>query len=150
MAMNWAASNIQYGKSTSRSFDILNKLYEHQEKALADAWGQYDTLSMTDGMPLANPHHVSHLAVWFLLAALSGQRYDAANKKLTLSPKMGNGARIPFFIPEAKGMITVQRSGRFLLEIISGRLELKTLAVGENILYRDMLIEEGQVVQLKP
>lgn len=150
MAMNWAANHIQQGKSTSRSFDLLNKLFEHQEKTLADGWGQYDRLSMADGMPLANPHHVSHLAIWFLLVALSGQRYDAANKKLSLSPKMGNGARIPFFLPEAKGMITVQRSGRFLIEIISGRLELKTLAVGENILYRDMLIEEGQVVQLKP
>ncbi len=149
MAINWATLNLQAGNSASRSFDVMNRLFEHTEKELADNWGHYEKLALQDGLPLANPHHVSHLAIWFMVLAISGQRYDALQKKLIFNPSAGAGTRIPFFTPEAKGMLTVQRSERYLIEIIAGRLELERLEIGKKIVYRDILLEEGQVFQLR-
>ncbi len=149
MAINWATLNLQAGNSASESFDVLTHLFDHTEKELADNWAHYEKLGLADGLPLANPHHVSHLATWFLVLAISGQRYDALQKKLIFNPSAGAGTRIPFFTPGAKGLLTVQRSERYQIEIIAGRLELERLEIGEKIVYRDILLEEGQVFQLR-
>ncbi len=149
-AMSWAALNVLHSKSHTESFDVLSKLHDHQRTELADSWGHYEFLSVADGLPTANPHHASHLSIWFTLASLTGQRYDASQKRLSFSPRMGNGTSLPFFIPHAKGLLIAQKSGKFILQVVSGRLELKQLEIGQNILYRDILLEEGQMIELKP
>lgn len=148
--MVWTALRFIAGADNPRAMAALSDLFEHQEAKLSDPWGHYERLSLPDGLPHSNPNHASHLAIWFVVLALSGQQFDAKNRSLFFSPRLSSGARLPFFIPEARGFISVQRSGRFLIEIVSGRLELKTLTVGSNIVYRDILLEEGQALQLNP
>lgn len=149
MAINWAALHLQATGTTRRAFDAMSQLFEHLENNLADNWGHYERIMQDEDLPLSNPHHVSSLSIWYLVLAISGQRYDALHKKLSFNPKGSAGTRIPFFTPGARGMLTLQRSGRYLIEIIAGRLELERLEIGEEIVYRDILLEEGQVFQLR-
>ncbi|MEM8488711.1 MAG: GH116 family glycosyl-hydrolase [Bacteroidota bacterium] len=148
MVMNWAAASIQSGRRTSDALAPLEQLLNHQQAALADGFGFYERLSIPAGQPYSTPNHASHLAIWFVVVALSGQYYDGFNQKLRFTPRVGNGARLPFFTPTASGLLTIQKSGKYTLEVIAGRLELRQLEIGDSIVYRDILLEEGQVAEL--
>ncbi len=150
MAMNWASASVQADQNPSNALNLLDRLYKHIQGTLNDTWGHFERLSLPDGLPLSTPNHASHLAIWPFLLSLSGQRYNAKESKLYFNPKLGPGTRLPFFTPEATGLLSIQKSGRYIIEVISGRLEVSLLEVGENIVYRDMLIEKGQAVQLSP
>ena len=149
-ALNWAALNVFSNQDANSSFEVLNEFHQYQNVTLSDPWGYFEYLSFKDQLPHSNPNHASHLAIWFMIPALTGQSYDASLKKLSFSPLIKKGARLPFFLPGAKGIISAQKSDSFVLHVISGRLELKQLEIGPKILYRDILLEEGQMIELIP
>ena len=66
---------------------------------------------------------------------------------MRFAPRAGNGASLPFFTPTAAGLLTIQKSGRYTLEVLAGRLELRQLEIGSDVMYRDVLLEEGQVAR---
>ncbi len=148
MVMNWAAASIQSGRRTSDALAPLERLLNHQKGSLADGWGFYERLALSTGQPYSTPNHTSHLAIWFVVVALSGQHYDGHNQVLRFTPRAGSGARLPFFTPTATGLLTIQKSDKYSLEVLAGRLELRQLEIGDSIVYRDILLEEGQVAQL--
>ncbi len=147
MVMNWAAASIQSGRRTSDALAPLERLLTHQSNTLADAWGFYERLTVAEGRPHSTPNHASHLAIWFVVMALTGQHYDGVTQTLRFTPRIGNGSSLPFFTPTAAGLLSIQKSGRYTLEVLAGRLELRQLEIGPDVLYRDILLEEGQVAR---
>ena len=143
----WAALKILTG-SSSQGLKAAGEMIEFLEEELRDPWGFYKEIDGNSSLPWSEPHHVSHLAIWIVFAALSGQQYNASDRKLAFSPTSGAKISIPFFTPEAHGLLTARRSGQYQIQVISGRLELKELTIGENIRYRDVFLETGQSMML--
>lgn len=148
MVMNWTAASIQSGRRISDALAPLERLLNHQTSSLADGWRFFERLNASTGAPHSVPNHASHLAIWFVVVALSGQQYDGVTQTLRFTPRAGSGARLPFFTTTAAGLLTIHKSDVYSLEVLAGRLELRELAVGDNIVYRDVLLEEGQVARL--
>jgi uncharacterized protein (DUF608 family) len=147
--LNWAAVNLWAGGPAEESLDLVERFYTHQRDVLQDPWNLFETFSTQDGIPWSNPHHVSHLGIWLVTSALSGQQYDASNRRLAFAPRLLGRARYPFFTPEANGILHEVRSGNYEVQVLSGRLQLNEIAIGEALRFRDVALETGQVLQLR-
>lgn len=145
--MVWAALYVFTRGESRPAGRVLTDLLEHQRTSLHDAWGFFEQLTRPEGDPWSNPNHASHLAIWFWVVALTGQRYDAASRRLRFTPRVARRATLPFFTPGAHGLITFGRSP--VLEVVSGRLALDELQVGDGPAYRDVLLEAGQSLTMK-
>lgn len=145
--MEWTALQILVSDSPRKG---LSRLSEHlaQQRDQSDLWGYYEQLT-DDGLPWANPNHTSHLAIWFIPLALSGQQYEAPGRILRFMPRTSENSRLPFFTPEAHGMLTVQKGDQYTIEVISGRLILNELHIGPTISHRDVFLEKGQSLVLR-
>ena len=128
-ALQWAALSILTNESANRGLNEASDVITLLRDKTRDLWGYYEQLT-EDGQPWANPNHTSHLSIWFVLLALSGQRYEAPSNRLSFSPRVSGNARLPFFTPEAHGMLTIQRD-RYTIEV--GRLILTELQIGPEI-----------------
>lgn len=147
--LNWSAVNLWAGGKVSESLDLVNGFYKHQSEQLNDAWHFFESFSAKDGKPWSNPHHFSHLGIWFFTLAFSGQIYNAQNLSLSFTARLENKEQYPFFTPEACGILSVEKSGQFDLQVLSGRLQLNELIIGDALRYRDVLLETGQILKLR-
>ena len=145
--MQWAALQILTNEDTKPG---LNKIAEHltyQRDTIKDAWGYYEQLT-DNGLPWANPNHTSHLSIWFIPIAMSGQQFEAPKGLLRFNPHAPENSILPFFTPYAHGLLTIHKGERYTLEIISGKLILEELQIGTSIKYRDIVLETGQSLLL--
>ena len=147
-SMIWSALHA-FCTSSSSGIKTADETATFFEKTLNDAWGHYEEIDTTRGLPWSNPHHVSHLAIWFVFFAQSGQLYNASDRTLRFNPASSSRSRLPFFTPRAHGFLSAQRAGRYRIEVLSGKLELTMLQVGEEIKYRDVYLEAGQALDLR-
>ena len=92
--MHWAALHILTNETPRTGLDTVSKHISKQRDELHDLWGYYEQLT-AEGQPWANPNHTSHLSIWFVLLALTGQRFEATNRRLYFSPRMSVNARLP-------------------------------------------------------
>ena len=147
--LNWGAVHMWAGGKADASIDLVDEFYRHQAERLNDSWHFFESFSTKDGMPWSNPHHFSHLGIWFFVLAYSGQIYDAHALRLSFPARLENKTQYPFFTPRASGMLSVARSGNYELQVLSGRLQLNELVIGDAIRHRDVLLETGQVLKLR-
>ncbi len=147
--LNWGAVNLWAGGKVRESLDLVNGFYKHQSEQLNDAWHFFETYSAKDGKPWSNPHHFSHLGIWFFTLAFSGQIYNAQTLSLSFTARLESKERYPFFTPEACGILSVAKSDQFDLQVLSGRLQLNELIIGDALRYRDVLLETGQILKLR-
>ena len=145
-AMQWAALSILANENQKRGLSEASDVLTQQRDTMRDLWGYYEQLT-ENGQPWANPNHTSHLSIWFVLLALSGQRYEAPSNRLAFSPRVSGNASLPFFTPDAHGLLTIQKD-RYIIEVISGRLILNELHIGPLIRHRDIVLESGQSLTL--
>lgn len=147
--LNWGAVNLWAGGETNASLDLVAQLYDHQTEQLNDPWHFFESFSIKDGKPWSNPHHFSHLGIWFFVMAYSGQVYDAHALRLSFPARLENKSKYPFFTPQACGILHVLRSGNYELQVLTGRLQLNELMIGDTIRHRDVLLETGQVLKMR-
>ena len=147
-ALAWAALRILTGSPTA-GISAAEATLSYLEDTLKDAWAHHQEINLDNDLPWSNQHHVSHLANWFVLTALTGQQYDAGAQTLLLSPRIDRRMQLPFFTPGAHGFLAVLRDGRYQIEVLSGRLQLKELRIGESIRYRDVYLETGESLELR-
>ena len=148
-AITWAALHILVNNDIPKALGTLSDLLNRQNSATKDLWGHYEQILHDAGSPWANPHHASHLSIWFIPLSLNGQFFDAVSSRLQFNPRISNRFRLPFFTPQAHGMLTRERSGTYLLEVLSGRLEVQHLEITPGIHYQDVFLESGQSLILK-
>lgn len=86
-----------------------------------------------DGLPWASSHHNSHLVMWHIPLAISGQQYSAPDRSLTFWPKVEIPFELPFFVPTASGLIEGRFGGdtgqeeMFTFKVTSGRKNISSL-----------------------
>ena len=145
--MQWAALHALASESASTSLDVLSDLLNTVQNNKRDPWGFYEQLTAT-GNPWANPNHSSHQSIWYILLALSGQQYEAPSRRLRFTPLLTKNARLPFFTPQAHGMLAIKNQENFSIEVVSGRLILDELQINDVLRHRDVLLEAGQTLTL--
>ena len=146
--MIWSSLSMFAGNDERTSLQPTEDLLMQLRDAMHDLWGYYEQVSLTSDTPWSTPNHASHLAVWYVLLALTGQQYHARAQQLRFTPRARSTFRLPFFTPHAHGQLSRNRSGHYLLEVISGRLILNELVIEPGIRYRDVLLEAGQSLPL--
>ena len=100
----------------SRALKQAQKALDHWRTTLNDQWNIHGMMSSSgygqDGLPWANSHYSSHLVMWHIPLALSGQQYSAPDSSLTFWPRYKIPYELPFFTPTASGIIKASRSTR--------------------------------------
>ena len=145
--MQWAALHALASESASTSLSVLSNLLNTLQNNKRDAWGFYEQLTSV-GDPWANPNHSSHQSIWFVLLAISGQQYEAPSRRLRFTPLLTKNARLPFFTPQAHGILEIRNVESYSIEVVSGRLILDELQINDSIRHRDVLLEAGQTLIL--
>jgi hypothetical protein len=107
------------------------KPLDHWRSTLNDQWNIHGLMSSggygQDGLPWASSHHNSHLVIWHIPLAISGQQYSAPDRSLTFWPKLEIPFELPFFVPTASGLIEGSFGGD------SGEEEMFTFKVTSGI-----------------
>ncbi|EDO38473.1 predicted protein [Nematostella vectensis] len=155
---DWSSLMISLGADPHLSLKQAKKSLDHWRSELHDQWNIHGLISSDgygqDGLPWATSHYNSHLVIWHLPLAISGQQYSAPDKTLTFKPKFDIPFELPFFTPTASGVIagSYERSGQefeemFTFRVTSGFINLKRLAIldsyygnGEIRLKKDSLV----------
>jgi len=92
-----------------KALDQAKKPLDHWRSTLNDQWNIHEQISSggygQDGLPWANSHANSHLVMWHIPFAISGQQYSAVDGSLRFWPTMEVPFLLPFFIPTAAGLI---------------------------------------------
>ena len=92
-------------------------------------------------------HYSFHLVLWHIPLALSGQRYDAVQQKLTFEPKLKVPYALPLFTPFASGIIKARQlnsgSVKYTVTVTSGKLIVNFLAVSRSTLPRNRVSLAG-------
>ena len=145
--MQWAALHMLVNQSASTGLSTLSGFLDTLSDKKRDLWGYYEQLK-PDGTPWANPNHTSHLSIWFVVLALSGQHYEAPSRRLRFAPLLTRNSRLPFFTPQAHGIIAAKNSESYVIEVVSGRLILDELQINDTIRHRDVFLEAGQSLTL--
>ena len=82
------------------------------------------------GEPFVNAHYARQLQGWMLQRALSGQLWNAADRRLRLAPRVSasDSARVPWFTTEAAGLVHVlpadaSQGEHHRIEVVAGALK---------------------------
>ena len=151
---DWTTLNIHLGMDPEDSLKQAEKALEHYRTKLNDFWNIHGLTAGqgygVDGQPWCTSHYSFHLVLWHIPLALSGQRYDAVRKVLTLEPRLKVPYALPFFTPFASGTVKARKlDGRtkYIVIVTSGRLNVKLLAVSKSMLPKDHVdLRQGEYV----
>jgi len=128
-SLDWSALTILLGGHATDGLTEAKKVIANQSTHLQDQWNYTDLNNNWDGAPWGNSHYTRQLIQWALPLAISGQEWDAAAKKLAFHPAAGAPDRLPFFTPQATGVIEREQSGKWRFTITSGALEINGIQV---------------------
>ncbi|MGC2272283.1 MAG: hypothetical protein WA539_09885, partial [Candidatus Sulfotelmatobacter sp.] len=111
------------------SLTEANKVISNQRLRLNDQWNYTDLNNDWDGGPWGNSHYTRQLIFWTLPLAISGEQWDAAARRLTFSPADSAPARLPFFTPQATGVLESMASGQWRITITTGQLPIRDVQI---------------------
>lgn len=148
---DWSTLSIHLGIDPMKSLKQAEKVLEHYRTTLNDLWNIHGLTAGqgygVDGQPWCTSHYSFHLVLWHIPLALSGQRYDAVQQKLTFEPKLKVPYALPFFTPFASGIMKARQlnSGnvKYTVTVTSGNLYVNLLAVSRSILPRNSVSLAG-------
>ncbi len=147
-SIDWSILEIYLGGKVDESLEEANKVISNQRLALNDQWDYTDLNNNWNGRPWANSHYTRQLILWALPLAISGQQWDATVRRLTFNPAVGAPQRLPFFIPQATGVIDSMAPGKWRIEVTSGQLALQEVQISNANWKVDKTLYAGNSVYL--
>ncbi len=130
-SLDWCSLNLYLGSNVNESLAEANKIVAKWRDQLRDQWDYKDLTTAWDGYPWCNSHYTRQLVFWAIPLALSGQQWDADSRILRFDPRPGAPLRLPFFTPQANGVIESLPGGKWRLSVIAGQLDLSEVRAGE-------------------
>jgi uncharacterized protein (DUF608 family) len=130
-SLDWSSLKIYLGGDVNESLQEANKVISNQRLGLNDQWNYTDLHNYWDGGPWGNSHYTRQLIFWSLPLAISGQDWDATGKRLRFDPANSAPQRLPFFTPEATGVVKSVAPGKWRLEVMTGQLTLQEVQIGD-------------------
>jgi len=149
-SLDWCSLQIYLGGDVQAALAEAGKVINKWREKLRDQWDYRDLTTGWDGYPWCNSHYARQLMLWAIPLALSGQTYSAADGTLAFDPKVPAPATLPFFTPAAAGTLDLAEDGRATLTVLSGRLELKRLRVGDLAVDRPTVLDVNDALCLEP
>jgi non-lysosomal glucosylceramidase len=130
-SLDWSSLKMYLGGDINKSLQEANKVISNQRLVLNDQWNYTDLNNYWDGGPWGNSHYTRQLIFWSLPLAISGQQWDATGKRLRFNPANSAPQRLPFFTPEATGVVESVAPGKWRLEVMTGQLALHEVQIGD-------------------
>lgn len=146
--LDWATLNIYLGGEVGVSLAAAGNMVNVWREHLRDPWDWRDLTRSDDGQPWCNSHYARQLILWALPLALSGQQYSAADQKLSFDPKASAPKELPWFTPQANGVLKSLGPGKYRLTVFSGKLELKELRLAGSAPCKDVEMEAGKTLDI--
>ena len=147
-SIDWSSLKIYLGARVDESLMEANKVISNQRLNLNDQWNYPDLNNNWDGGPWGNSHYTRQLILWTLPLAISGQQWDATDKRLTFAPADSAPSRLPFFTPQATGVVESVGPGKWRISITSGRLALHEVAIAHAKWTGDKTLNAGDSLDL--
>ena len=126
-SLDWCSLNLYLGGNLTESLTEAEKIVHKWGDKLRDEWDYTDISTGWDGYPWCNSHYSRQLIFWSIPLALSGQQWHAPTKTLTFNPHSDAPKLLPFFTPQADGLIESLAGGKWRLTVVSGNLQLNEL-----------------------
>jgi uncharacterized protein (DUF608 family) len=124
-SLDWSSLKIYLGGDVNESLQEANKVISNQRFRLNDQWNYTDLNNYWDGGPWGNSHYTRQLIFWALPLAISGQQWDATAERLTFTPADSAPSRLPFFTPQAAGVVESMAPGKWRIRITTGQLTVR-------------------------
>jgi len=145
-SLDWASLNLYMGAGADRSLHEAEKIIRNWRDRMRDQWDYTDTTAAWNGYLWCNSHYARQVILWSIPLALSGQHYYAPESRLTFDPKVAAPAKLPFFTPQAAGVLELLGQGRYRLSVASGSLSIKALRVDRAVLKNPVILQPGDSV----
>jgi non-lysosomal glucosylceramidase len=128
-SVDWGILEILLGGDVKRGEAEVAKVISNQRLRLSDQWDYTDLVNNWDGGPWGNSHYTRQLIFWAVPLAISGQQWDAATERLTFNPADKTVKSLPFFTPQAAGVIDSVSEGKWRIRFTSGEIHLRTVDI---------------------
>lgn len=147
-SLDWSSLKIYLGGNVNESLTEANKVISNQRLRLSDQWNYTDLNNYWDGGPWGNSHYTRQLIYWTLPLAISGEQWDATARSLTFHPANSGPARLPFFIPQATGVVESMAAGGWRIRVTTGQLAIREVQVAKARWTGDRTLSAGDFLDL--
>jgi non-lysosomal glucosylceramidase len=147
-SLDWSSLKIYLGGNVSESLMEANKVISNQRLNLQDQWNYTDLNNYWDGGPWGNSHYTRQLISWSLPLAISGEQWDATAKRLTFNLGDSGPARLPFFIPQATGVVESRAAGVWRIKVTTGQLAIHEVRIAHAMWTGDRTLSAGDSLDL--
>ena len=147
-SLDWSSLKIYLGGNVNESLTEANKVISNQRLRLSDQWNYTDLNNYWDGGPWGNSHYTRQLIYWTLPLAISGEQWDATARSLTFHPANSGPARLPFFIPQATGVVESMAAGGWRIRVTTGQLAIREVQVAKARSAGDRTLSAGDFLDL--
>jgi non-lysosomal glucosylceramidase len=157
-SLDWSTLKIYLGGNVNETLTEANKVISNQRLRLNDQWNYTDLNNDWDGGPWGNSHYTRQTIVWTLPLAISGQHWDATARRLSFKPANSGPPdsshadssykRLPFFTPQATGVIESVAPGKWRITVTTGQLAIHELQIVNATWTGDKTLEAGDSLDL--
>ena len=147
-SITWTVLNLFLGNDVDVSMAQAEKVINHWRLKLNDQWDYRDLTAVWNGNPYCNSHYGRQLMFWSIPMALAKQDYSAVEQRLSFGPKIKAPYRLPFYTPQANGVLEAEAGKPMQLRVIAGKLELKELVISGKVLAKDISMDAGGSITL--
>lgn len=147
-SIDWSILKIYLGGNVDQSLEEANKVIFNQRSQLNDQWNYTDLNNNWNGGPWGNSHYTRQLIVWALPLAISGEQWNAAASCLMFNTADATLRRLPFFTPQASGVVEFVAPDKWKIELISGRLTLHEVLISSASWRVDKTLNAGGSILL--
>jgi len=147
-SITWTVMNLFLDNDVDMSMAQAEKVINHWRLKLNDQWDYRDLTAVWNGDPYCNSHYARQLIFWSIPMALAGQNYSVTDQRLSFNPKIKAPYRLPFYTPQANGVLEAKAGKPIQLRLIAGKLKLKELVISGKIAAKDISMVAGNSITL--
>ncbi|RAP78548.1 GH116 family glycosyl-hydrolase [Paenibacillus montanisoli] len=148
-SLDWSALNLYLGTDKEICLAEAEKIVLKWRDKLRDLWDIKDLSTGWNGYPWCNSHYSRQLILWSIPMALIDQQYSKPDKSLSVKPKMAVPVKLPFFTPDACGIIEITEEVTYIITVLSGTLDLNKLCVGDKVIDQTLSLKAGESKMIK-
>jgi non-lysosomal glucosylceramidase len=147
-SLDWSSLEILLGGDVDQSLNEAKKVIWNQSATLNDQWDYTDLNNNWDGGPWGNSHYTRQLIQWSLPLAISGEEWDASAESLSFRPENPSWRRLPFFTPQASGVVESVTTGKWRITICAGELALKSVQIAGATWLGERTVRAGESLDI--